>query len=267
MSNLLIATQAAIRAATLTAGSAAPTMPAPNLALRSPSRVCRLLDLSAAWVQVDFGREIAVDVVATLYVLASSAARQRIRLAATAAALTTAPSYDSGLQLISTAQPLEHRGGAVHGPVVLPSRVIARYLRIDFTDTASTRGYLDIGALVAGPAYQPPNGYPLGWSIGLVDPSRRPRAEDGEVKPLPRGPYLSGRFTVDWLSEDDALGPVMDIQQQCGTTRPVLVIRDSSATGDKLERQTIYGTLPEISSLTNDQVLLYTTSFEIEELL
>lgn len=92
MSNIIIAKP---YSATITAASAASTMPASNLNLAQPTDVWRSTSLTSQYIVADLGSAKAVDTIALMFTNLTSAATMRIRGATSQANLTASPGYDS----------------------------------------------------------------------------------------------------------------------------------------------------------------------------
>jgi hypothetical protein len=78
--------------------------------------------------------------------------------------------YDSGAVAMNRAVILRARSQAV---LLLPATVTARYLKIDFADSALL--YLEAGLAWAGPLFQPSRNFNYGQAPTVQDPRSRPR--------------------------------------------------------------------------------------------
>lgn len=267
MGKILIATTGKIRESVLSSGPVAPKLGIENLKRRNPTQGTRLLNLAEAWIAIDLGAAMPINLIAPLYVQATLAATWRVRAANDANAVIDAPLYDSGPMVLSNALGLAHRGGAVHGQKFLgASSVTARFWRVDFDDPTNPAGYLDLGALVMDRGFQPDLNIGFGWSVGLVDPSRKAKAISGAVSPTMRRKYMTGQIAFECQSQDMAYGQLFAIDQEVGVTEPVLLIRDPDLPEQYRQQQTIFGLLTELQPIVNDHFELFSKRFEIEEL-
>jgi hypothetical protein len=267
MGNIALATPDRLSRAALTSGPSAPGSPVSNLVRREPSDALVLTDLSQAHVGIDFGEPYAPRLVAPLYAGTTQAATWRLRGAADAAALLAAPAYDSGPLPFGRGEAgLRHRRGLVHDWIWDPAMPACRHWRIDFADPANPGGRLVLGNLVMDRAWRPARNIAYGGSLGLVDPSRRPRSVEGRRDPLARRPYMGTEFGLDFGTEDEMYGAALDLDEAVGTTGAVLYLRDPEATAHR-QKKALLGLFSELRPVVDAHFGLYSKRFQIEELI
>lgn len=265
MGNLVFATQDAMTGAAITAGPYAATGGPANLIRPEPSDALVLTDPAQAYAVVHMPAAPPVRLVAPLYVSGGRPTHWRYRAADTEAGLTAAPAVDSGsIAFASGATGLRHRGGGLHAWALLDAAAAHAWWRVDLTGASAPIVW---GQLVLADPWQLARNIAYGWSMGLIDPSRKPRAVQGQVEPLNRSRYMGGEFSVDFASEAEMWGDGFDLDQVCGTTTPALVIRDPDLIGDTAQRQAIWGLFSELSPIANPVFDLYSKRWRIEELL
>ena len=101
---------------------------------------------------------------------------------------------------------------------ILPDWIRARYVRILIDDTANPDGYVQLGHMFLGSAFQPAKGADWGGKTAWVDKSlvRRPFTATREK-------YRQVRFTTPYLTRGES-AMVFEMQRMQGTTEEVLWI-------------------------------------------
>lgn len=264
---IVIATGANLKTAILTSGPSAPAAPVANLARREPADCLVLTDLSQAWVQVEFAEPVAPRLLAALYVNATAAATARWRGADSAAAVTAAPAFDTGATAFARGEAgLAHRKGRVHDWEWRPDIPAHTVWRLDIEDAANPDGRLIVGNLVVDNAWQPGG---FDWDHvppTLVDPSRMPRATQGQRQPLNRRPYDVCELPFDFGSREDFIGFARDLDEAVGTTEPVFVALDPDA-ADYRQREVIFGLMSDLPPVVRRHLAIYARRYRIEELI
>ncbi|MCY1253016.1 hypothetical protein D9M68_123170 [compost metagenome] len=149
--------------------------------------------------------------------------------------------------------------------VVLPKPTAGRYIKVEVDDEANPDGYVEFGRVFVGRAWQPQYNAKWGASLGWETDTTVQRALSGT-------PYFdrkSGRrvmrFELGFLSRDEALGGVFELQRQAGVDREVLLIWDKDDAINLL-RQSYLGRLRQLNPITRAFVGNHSNPFEIEEL-
>jgi hypothetical protein len=152
---------------------------------------------------------------------------------------------------------------AVH---ILPNEVSARFWRVRIVDTGNGAGYIDVGRVFIGPAWQPRINYSFGSSLGYEDPTTVQTSLGGAEFFDERDPYRVMRFTLGFLDEaTEGFAKVLEAQRQAGISGEVLTIPDPDD-ADNGARRNFLGRHLELDKL--EQVFHETASngFEIKEL-
>ena len=272
MGNPVIATPVLSDAAVLTASSAPATLPVTNLQTQPPSEAWRGLDTAASFIEADLGAAQPVNLVALLHTNLGSAGTWRIRAAASQAALTAAPVYDSTVIAAWPTSGLE-TWPLVNAVLWLGSSPqTLRWWRIDLADAANPDGFLSAGRLFIADAWQPSRNLAYGWSIRWIDPSEVTRSLGGQAFPVARTPWRVFTFslpivaTSQQAAEDELYGNAFELGRLRGISGDVFAIRDPDNT-DQLQRQGMHALMTDLRPIVNDAFNLFTTRFAFEELL
>lgn len=145
-----------------------------------------------------------------------------------------------------------------------------RYILVDITDTGNPDGYVEIGRFMAGLPFTPKYNMGYGAAISFVDESTKTRSIGGalwcDVKTKHRRLALSFPF----MTRNDALGRMYDLQNNLGTTGELLAIYDPAEPGGVRARRTLYGVQEDLAPIVEDNASIdapFTTSLTIEEMI
>lgn len=246
-----------MRSATITGGSTTATGPVENVIEREPSQAA--VFPGDAFIVVDFGSPVPVRVVAALF---TNAREWRVRAADDEMDLQSSPGYDSG-QVPVDGPGLRHRLRLRHDWLSIDEEY--RFWRVDFYDPDNPDGRAIVGNLVIDEGFQPRVNISYGAGVGLVDPSRKQRAVGGRIEPLRRLPYIVTEFSLNYGSEDEMYGEALAIDDICGTTEPVLLIRDPDATTHR-QWKAVFGLFRPLQPVIEARFSIFQKRFGIEEL-
>ena len=265
MANLVLATPILSDAATLAAGPSAAALPVTNLQTMQPGQVWRATDLASVYVTADLGAAAAITLIALLSTNASSTGTWRARAAASAAAVTSSPAYDSGSVALWATAGLSNwpRTDAILMPAAAQTY---RYWRIDVSDGSNPAGYFDAGRLYLSAAWQPTINISFGWSLRWVDDSPIQRSVGGQAYPLRREPRRVLDCRLDFLSEAEMYANAFEIDRRRGRARDVLAIRDPADTAHR-QQQTVYGLQQDTPPIVNPNFDIFSKRILVEELL
>lgn len=265
MSNLIFARPLA-DGGTITTGSEVASLPAGNLLTPQPSDPWRATDLANAYVELDLGTAVEINLIALLYTNASSAATWRIRAAASQANLTAAPDYDTGSNTFWPQSGLED-WSFTHGFIWLDaSTQTRRWWRIDVSDAGNPDGYFQAGRLYLAKPFQPATNIEFGWSVGYADPSPKRRATGGQTYPLLRSRSRVLNFSYSFMSESEMFDNLFDLNRRRGASEDVLVIVDPDATANIHER-IVYGLVDDLKPIINSSFNIFEQPYRLEEML
>jgi hypothetical protein len=159
----------------------------------------------------------------------------------------------------------EERTGYTAGRThVLPADVLAQYWRVDIADPLNPAGFVQLGRVFIGPAWQPSNnmsrGASLSWETGTEVQEAYSGAEFFGVKT----PYRVARFSLDWLTESEGLSQAFELHRRAGIDKEVLFIFDPTDTIHALRRQFL-GRLRQLSPIEFPYATVTKNAFEIKE--
>jgi hypothetical protein len=103
---------------------------------------------------------------------------------------------------------------------IADAAVLGRYVRWLWDVSGSTLGYLDVGRLFVGDVVQPRYNLSYGVQVGYVDKSKTERSRGAALFGDQEEKYLSASFALDYLSQEEAIGQVMEMHRRLGTTEP-----------------------------------------------
>jgi hypothetical protein len=150
---------------------------------------------------------------------------------------------------------------------ILPSLKVARYWRIEFDDTSNSDGYVQCGRVFIGPTWEPEENVANGAAqLGWETKTDVQEALGGAEYFQRRTPFRVSRFTMDILSESEALANAFEIQRRAGVDQEVLWIHDSADTVHQLRRRFL-GRLRQLSPIEYPYGNLNKTAWEVKELI
>lgn len=272
---------------TLSSGSWRAALPLTNLQTRPLGELARSTNATAASTKfdIDAGSSIKVELISLVNHNFSLDATYRVR-GSDASDFSTVE-YDSGETPIAvwpgvytsyqldwedpnwwsgqyTAE--ETTGYTAALVVIPPEKVFARYWRVEIFDTTNAAGYVQLGRVFIGPAWQPSVNMLRGASIGWATDTLVQKARAGTKYFSRRTPYRVTRFSLDWLDQDEAFGKAFELQRRAGIDQEIMWIEDPDDTLQALRRQYL-GTLQQLNPLVYSNPEDHSTAFEIEELI
>lgn len=148
---------------------------------------------------------------------------------------------------------------------VLPKPVAGRYLRVEVDDETNPDGYVEFGRLFVGSAWQPIYNANWGASIGWETDTGMQRAMSGQPYFDRKAGRRVTRFELGYLTKDEALGRIFEIQRKAGIDGELLLVWDKDD-AIHLLRQSYLGRLRQLSPIARVMVGNHSNAFEIEEL-
>lgn len=275
-----------IDTSTLSNGSWLAGLPLGNIQSRILGKVARSTNAlnASTKMDIDLGESKAIRIISVVNHNLSIDATYRIR-GATDAGFTTV-TYDSGTLDVygtvylpedleweiepwlweGTYSDEEISGYTTNLVHILPTVNFPRYWRIEFFDTTNVAGYVQVGRVFLGNAWEPANDAEVGASIGWESTTTTTRALSGARYFQRKTPYRVTRFTLNVMSVDEAMARAFEIDKLMGIDGEVLYVFDSNDTLHALRRQYL-GTLRQLSPIEFPHSNLLSKSYEIEELL
>lgn len=285
MSNAVLGFPNLIGTATLSGGSFVASLPRDNLKDRIIRKVSRTTDLLSASTQVkiDLGVSKVVRVFGAFNHNCSIDATYRLRGSDDATFATTA--FDSGVTDVWPAvfphgtleweddnwwdgkyTPEQISGYTTSFTKTLPEGVFARYWWLEVFDANNAAGYLDIGRLFLGRAWQPSLNMNYGASLGWETKTDVQEALSGTEYFQKRTPYRVKKFTLDMMPEDESFAQAFELQRQAGVDGEILFIHNPDGDPHAL-RRSFLGRLRQLSPIEYPYFNRNKLAFEIKELL
>mgnify|MGYP001562811584 CR=1 FL=1 len=285
MGNCMIGFPNRIDSATLSGGSWSATLPRANIQNKVLGKVARSSDaaLASTKFDMDLGAAKNIRLISVINHNCSLASLIRIRGASDSG--FTAVLYDSGW--VDVWAPVysslvleweddnwwdgkytdEQRAGYTSTFVqAMAANVLARYWRIEIDDTANAAGYVQIGRVFIGSAWQPVYGMDFGATLGWETKTAIQEALGGAEYFQRRTPYRVAQFQTNLMSIDEGLGNAFDIQRRAGIDAEVLWVQDPADTLHALRRRFL-GRMRQLSPMLYPYANAHSTAFEIKELL
>lgn len=197
MSNIIIGVNNLIDGAALSGGSWSGVLPLANLKNRLLSKVARSTNALAAssLVNIDLGSAKSIKALGAIATnISATGATYRVRGSNDNTFATSL--FDTGTVSAVTQTP--------HLIIGIPAGIVARYWRIEITDTANAAGYVQIGRVFIGDGFVPTDNYSLGATRGVVSTTAVVTSIGAvdyfDVQPVRRSTQLS----LNWLTHAEA---------------------------------------------------------------
>jgi hypothetical protein len=241
MANCCIGFADKVADATVAAGSALSGLPASNLQTFHTGIKWRSDNVDSTYVVVDFGASVTLGWTALAGLNLTAAGTLRVRASTADATGAAGDAFDSGAPAALFDPDYENF------VFLFPTDIACRYLRIDLAD--SSLAYLEAGRWWAGTLLRPLRNYAFNGQDLVEDQSKTTTAESGdewsEERPTRRGLQI----TLPALTEAEKVGYVVPLQRLSGTTRDVLLCKDSGSSN--LGRDSVIGRLTSLDPLQN----------------
>lgn len=276
-----------IDAATLSGGSWVGSLPLNNLKARALAKVARSASLTFANTKfaIDHGASKPVRIVGLVNHSMQLSAQFRV-VGGSDPGFSTGVLYDSGWldvwpSVYSTLSlewssnnfwggrytDAERTGITPTRGLILPSTVSARYWQIEVKDAANTDGFIQIGRVFIGAAWQTQvNALYGATSIAWETNTEIQAAISGAEYFDRRTPYRVARFSTEYMTETEGMASAFEIQRQSGLDGEVFFVHDPDDVAHALRRQFL-GRLRELSPVEYPYVGLTKTGWEVKELL
>jgi hypothetical protein len=149
---------------------------------------------------------------------------------------------------------------------IVPTLAIYRNWRIDILDDTNPAGYIQLGRVFIGSAWQPTRDAEVGLGLGWETNTISQRALSGTKYFQRRTPYRVTKFTLNVLDVDEAMSKAFEIDKRSGIDGEVLYIQDKNDTLHALRRRFL-GTLRELSPIEFPYSNYGKKGYTIEEVL
>lgn len=274
MSNFLLAYDNQADGATLSAGSWNASLPLDNLKNYVTSKKARSTNALAASTKLRFALAAAVDIGAVGLVATNASLAATYRLQLFSDSGFTVQIYDSGTVDVyptgslgagkpTLAEAQRWQQNIFH---ILSASTSARYGELQITDTANTDGYFEAGRLFVGLKFQPTRNAAYGRAaLRLTSRTGMVEAEDGTPYFNTRRPRFSIPFSLDWLTEAEAM-VLLDMQALVDVHGEVLAMWDPGDIEYAYKRQ-VFGRLAQLDPIEHPLFATYATAFQVEGVL
>jgi hypothetical protein len=148
---------------------------------------------------------------------------------------------------------------------IIPQLAYYRYWRIQIIDETNADGYIQLGRVFLGSAWQPTRDAEVGLALGWESATTVQKALSGTKYFQRRNPYRVTRFTLNVINIDEALNMAFEIDKRMGIDGEILWIQDVNDTVHALRRRYL-GTMRELSLIEFPYVGLGKKSYSIEEI-
>lgn len=287
MANIFLAWQNRADEALLSGGSWLSALPLANLQNRQVQKVTRSSGVTAAATQftADLQSPRPVGVVALVVHNMGVDSKVRVRGASDAGFASVV--YDSGFVSVwptgvipqdlleweednfwlATLTP-EQRAG-FQSPYIhrLPNVTTARYWRVEVQDTSNPAGYVQIGRLFMARGWEPTTNFSYGAGLGYQDPTLVDTSLSGAEFFDVRAKNRVFTFELEYISETEAYGYVLELQRLAGISGEVLVMPDGGANEGQKPLRSFVGRLRQIGQVNMTKPGIYNVRFEVKELL
>ncbi len=284
MGNTMIAYGNYVDSSVLSGGSWQGTLPLENLKNRQLGRLARTTgdDTGSTLFVANLGSPKVVQVLGILNHNLSSSAQYRIRGSDDSSFTTVA--YDTGWkQVWPSVYDLnslewesnnfwlggydtdEVAGYPWHLIELLTSTQNLQFWRFEFDDVNNPQGYVQIGRLFVGQAWQPASGIAFGCSIGWEDPTGIQVALSSAEYFDSKAPYRVAKITTHFMETDEAMGRAFEIIRQSGSWKEIIYVHDVDDTTHAVRRR-FPGRIRTVDQIANPYPDAFETSWDIKEL-
>lgn len=272
-----------IDTSTLTGGSWASTLPITNLQTKILGQVARTTDAANASsiVNINMGVGRAIRVISLVNHNISVVGTYRIRGGGTTSVLD----YDSGVlpvwPSVFTSDDLEWEDDAwwlgtytAEGMVgyttnivhILPTTEVLQYWKIEIFDSTNSAGYIQLGRVFIGSAWEPTNDAEVGLLAGWETTTQMQKALNGTRYYQRRNPYRVTKFSLKVIDADEAMINAFEIDRRIGIDGEVLWVHDTDDVMHALRRRFL-GNIRELTPIEFPYQHLTTKAYTIEEVL
>ncbi len=276
-----------IDTSTIYGGSWASTLPLNFLKNRTLGKVARSTDLLLASTQFDIDLGVAKNTRLFAAVNHNFSINAKYRLRGSTVADFSTVVFDSGAGLVDV-WPVVYPDGVLEWeddnwwsgkytaeqiagytpnlPIILPGNKLARYWRLEISDPTNAAGFVQLGRVFIGPAWQPKVNMAYGASLGWETKTEVQEARSGAEYFDMRLPYRVQKLSLDWMDQGDAFSQAFELQRRAGVDQEVFWIFDPDDTVDAIRRQYL-ARLRVLGPIEFTNLDIHKSGFEVKELL
>ncbi len=152
--------------------------------------------------------------------------------------------------------------------VTTPSQLVyARYIKIEFDDTANSAGYISLARVFVGRSWQTLTNVNYGSTVVYEDPTEVTTLLDGPEYFAERPKYRVSTFSMQWLDPSlEGYNHVMEIQRLIGISGEVIIAPDID-NPEVMLRTAYLGRLRKLSPLEYRILDFDGTQYEVKEII
>lgn len=268
-----------VSGATLSGGSWESTLPLNNLLTTERAEIARSTDelTTSTKFTVDFGQARTIKALALLNHNISQVGSWRVKFGTTSGAGdiytsdwqaawfipfgTGADEWESNAWWGVPND--EYMGHPFMAPLLLNQSYSTRYMTVEIDDTTNPDGYIQIGRVFAGEAFDPEYGPAYGLKQGWKDASKVETNDSGAPFVDQRRCLRTVSFDLPYVGLDDS-AILYEFQRRSGTTREVMYIPDKTDY-QECQRYGFVGRMPDIQPQSYNYYRAKSLSITLEE--
>ena len=224
------------------ASSSLQTAPVANLLKKQPKELWDANADSSVWIELDRGSEHPISLVSLLFTNLTSSATWRVRVGTTQAEVQGgSAAIDSGT--VTAWASIDIDSWARRHTLYRFTQGNYRWLRIDLDDATNPDNTIRAGRLFCSAEWRSTLHMHAGASLGHEENTRVRFGADGSTRFKRTTERVQvHRYTIGYLTEDEALDNYYEIQRRRGASEDVLSVMDPDST-DHLHKYICYGPL------------------------
>lgn len=148
----------------------------------------------------------------------------------------------------------------------LPSVVTAQWWQVQMDDTANAAGFVEVGRVFIGEAWEPEYNASYGAALGYESRTGVEEAHSGAEYFDRRSAYRVWRGSLDWMSTDEAMTRALELDRRLDVSGEVLFVLDRDDTRNML-RTSFLGRLRRLTAIEHPYLDTHRKAVEIKELL
>jgi len=149
---------------------------------------------------------------------------------------------------------------------ILPTVVSASRWKVEIKDSGNVAGFIQIGRMFIGPAWQPERDAEVGLSMGWETNTLQQKAISGTKYYQRRKPYRVTNFQLSVMGEDEYMSRAFEIDKMAGIDKEVLYIYSAIDSIHAIRRRYL-GTIRQLTPIECFAVGYGRKAYTIEEIL
>ena len=149
---------------------------------------------------------------------------------------------------------------------IIPLLAYYRYWRISILDDTNPDGFIQLGRVFLGSAWQPTRDAEVGLGLGWETLTTVQKALSGTKYFQHRSPYRVTKFTLNVIDLDEAMNKALEIDKLMVIDGEVMFVQDTNDTIHAMRRRYL-GTMRELNLIEFPYVGLGKKAYTIEEII